>query len=79
MPVASFGGLFWGSKMSWNSRKHEETQRRRQKKKKEEAQHATKTATILWRFLVAIFDYKTRDFKSLAIFMPTNRGYSHFG
>ena len=45
---------------------------------KEETKNATKTATILWRFLLAIFDYKTGDFfEILAIFMPTNRGYSH--
>ena len=29
---------------------------------KEETKNATKTATILWRFLLAIFDYKTGDF-----------------
>ena len=45
---------------------------------KEETQNATETATILWRFLLAIFDYKTGDFlKIWAIFVPTNRGYSH--
>ena len=45
---------------------------------KEETKNATKTATILWRFLLAIFDYKTGDFfEVLAIFAPTNRGYNH--
>ena len=29
---------------------------------KEETQNATKNATILWLFLLAIFDYKTGDF-----------------
>ena len=44
---------------------------------KEETKNATKTATILWRFLLAIFDYKTGDFLRFWPFLrPPNRGYS---
>ena len=43
---------------------------------KEETQNATKTATVLWRLLLTIFDYKTGEFEILTIFVPTNRGYS---
>ena len=35
-----------------------------------------KNTTILWRFLLAIFDYETVFFEIFAIFVPTNRGYN---
>ena len=44
----------------------------------EETKNATKTATILWWFLLAILTLKLGISEILAIFMPTNRGYSHF-
>ena len=46
--------------------KQQERRRSKEKKnkeiEKEETTNATKTATILWRFLLAIFDYKTGFF-----------------
>ena len=46
--------------------KPQEIRRNKEKKDKEieneETKNATKTATILWRFLLAIFDYKPGDF-----------------
>ena len=46
-------------------------------KEREETQNTTKTATILWRFWLAIFDYKTGDvLKIWAMLGPTNWGYN---
>ena len=60
-PVTSFGGLFWGSKMAWNSRIYKKKLGEKDKSnEKEEAGHTTKTATILWRFLLAAFHYLSR-------------------
>ena len=69
-------GLQDGRKTAGNKEKQGEKEKEIEK---EENKNTTKTATILWRFLLAFFfDYKTGFFfEILAIFMPTNRGDSH--
>ena len=62
VPKTSFVGCFgvprW-QKTAGNKEKRGENDKEFEK---EETTDATKTATILWRFMLAILDYKTGDF-----------------
>ena len=62
MPITSFGGLFWVPRWQETAGNMEKQGEKDKDIEKEKTNNTTKTATILWRFLLAIFDKKTGDF-----------------